>query len=364
MKRKRGQKVGVWAEAQALRGVPLPNVLADVARRCPQATLTLHSLVVGWGAGEGPSLHVSLASSHFRKARVPSDWCEQVEAAIPEEARESVDMWKGDISRTSLAALSPWVGVSVASLLLQAKAIVVVCGAGISTDSGIPDFRSDEGIFHKYTDLSSFPEPQCLFDEAWFRLDPLPLCSLLADMYFRVASASPNLCHRFLLDLHKRGKLKRVYTQNIDGLELRAGVPLPKVRQMHGSLSSFRCSVCRKPAPLPRVEEDLREKKVPKCGKCGEPVRPGIVLYGEPILPPASLPQDLKETDLLLVFGTSLRVKPAADFPHLVPWDCPTALLNADLAGKKGTFDSTMVGRFAETLVAIYEEMGWAVPEI
>ena len=188
----------------------------------------------------------------------------------------------------------------------KAKSIVFFGGAGVSTESGIPDFRSVDGLYNqKY----SYP-PETMLSADFFRAH--------TDEFFRFyfdkmiyTDAKPNAAHVKLAEWEQAGKLKAVVTQNIDGLHQKAGSKT--VYELHGSVHRNRCIRCGKRFSLDDV---LKQKpSVPRCG-CGGVIKPDVVLYGE------SLPQRTVEmaveaiaaADMLIVGGTSLAVYPAAGF--------------------------------------------------
>ena len=185
-------------------------------------------------------------------------------------------------------------------------------GAGLSTSSGIPDFRSPQsGMWTRGEprEVASFREfqkrPEVFF--AWFR----PLARLILD-------AAPNAAHHALADLERSGYLSSVTTQNIDLLHTRAGSRV--VYEVHGHIREATCMLCRRKFPgTPIMEELAAEGGVPYCSKCGGVLKPGVVLFEE-VVPPAVLLASQRAAcncDLMLVAGTSLEVYPVADLPAL-----------------------------------------------
>jgi len=181
--------------------------------------------------------------------------------------------------------------------------IVFFGGAGVSTESGIPDFRSVDGLYNqKY----KYP-PETILSHTFFERCPEEFYKFYRDKLI-VENAVPNACHKRLASLEKEGKLRGVITQNIDGLHQRAGSK--NVLELHGSLLRNYCSRCGKRYDVSFVTE---ASGVPKC-TCGGIVRPDVVLYEE------GLDQDtlarsvrlIRNADVLIVGGTSLVVYPAA----------------------------------------------------
>ena len=181
--------------------------------------------------------------------------------------------------------------------------IVFFGGAGVSTESGIPDFRSVDGLYNQQW---KYP-PETILSHSFFLRDPAE--------YYRfhraklvVEGVRPNRAHLRLAELEREGKLRAVITQNIDGLHQAAGSK--KVLELHGSILRAYCSRCRKPYPAEVIN---RGTDVPRCS-CGGVIRPDIVLYEE------ALDQDIlqqavsyiRRAEVLIVGGTSLSVYPAA----------------------------------------------------
>ena len=181
--------------------------------------------------------------------------------------------------------------------------IVFFGGAGVSTESGIPDFRSVDGL---YNQKWKYP-PETILSSSFFRRDP--------EEYYRfhreklvIDGVKPNRAHLALARLEQEGKLRAVLTQNIDGLHQAAGSK--NVLELHGSILRAYCAKCRKPFPAELMNHG---QEVPRCG-CGGVIRPDIVLYEEP------LDQDvltgainyIRNAEILIVGGTSLNVYPAA----------------------------------------------------
>lgn len=181
--------------------------------------------------------------------------------------------------------------------------IVFFGGAGVSTESGIPDFRSVDGL---YNQKWKYP-PETILSHTFFERYP--------EEYYRfhreklvIAGVKPNRAHLRLAELEREGKLRAVVTQNIDGLHQAAGSK--KVLELHGSILRAYCAKCRKPYPAERMNHG---EGVPRCS-CGGVIRPDIVLYEE------ALDQDvmaeavsyIRRAEVLIIGGTSLNVYPAA----------------------------------------------------
>ena len=181
--------------------------------------------------------------------------------------------------------------------------IVFFGGAGVSTESGIPDFRSTDGLYHQQW---AYP-PEVILSHTFYEANP--------EEFFRFyrakllcPQAKPNAAHKVLAELERRGKLKAVITQNIDGLHQAAGSR--EVLELHGSVHRNHCEKCGKFYGLDFI---LSTRGVPRCD-CGGIVKPDVVLYEES-LDQALLSRSLRyiaEADMLIIGGTSLNVYPAA----------------------------------------------------
>ncbi|HZT52919.1 MAG TPA: NAD-dependent deacylase, partial [Gaiellaceae bacterium] len=197
---------------------------------------------------------------------------------------------------------------------------------------GLPDFRSAAGIWKRY-------DPFEVAHERAFRRDPARVWEFYALRLEAVAAAEPNDGHRALAELERRGWVQAVVTQNVDGLHARAGSR--EVVEVHGSLREAECLACGARVPIAEVVPHL---PLPPCPGCGELLKPGVVLFGEP-LPAAAIEraQRLARTArLLLVVGSSLEVYPVAGLPGetlaaggalavvnrgRTPWDARAALV-------------------------------------
>lgn len=186
--------------------------------------------------------------------------------------------------------------------------IVFFGGAGVSTESGIPDFRSVDGL---YNQQYKYP-PETILSATFFERDPEEFYRFYHAKLVAPPDVQPNAAHRRLAELEKQGKLKAVITQNIDGLHQKAGSR--EVLELHGTTHRCYCARCRKPYPASFINDGTG---VPRCD-CGGVVRPDVVLYEE-ALDQAVLEKAVRyiaAADMLIVGGTSLVVYPAAGLIH------------------------------------------------
>ncbi|MBQ9882180.1 MAG: NAD-dependent protein deacylase [Synergistes sp.] len=190
----------------------------------------------------------------------------------------------------------------------ESNYIVFFGGAGVSTESGIPDFRSETGIYNTVKHFG-YPPEQILSHSFFMRHTDVFYQFCEETLYFD--NVEPNAAHKALAKMEQAGKLKAVVTQNIDGLHQAAGSKV--VYELHGSLERNYCMRCGKSFDIPYMRA---AKGVPKCDKCGGIVKPDVVLYEE------SLDGDvidgavraIAKADMLIIGGTSLNVYPAAGF--------------------------------------------------
>ncbi|GAE88582.1 NAD-dependent protein deacylase [Acetivibrio straminisolvens] len=192
-------------------------------------------------------------------------------------------------------------------MIEKSSSIVFFGGAGVSTESGIPDFRTDTGIYNQKSKYS-YP-PEVMLSHSFFMEHTAEFFEFYKDKMIYKHS-KPNAAHFALAELEKRGKLKAVITQNIDGLHQAAGSK--NVIELHGSVHRNNCMNCSESYDLEYVLNS--PKIVPQCRKCNGIVKPCVVLYEEPLdTDSINKAVDCIETaDMLIVGGTSLAVYPAA----------------------------------------------------
>ncbi len=194
--------------------------------------------------------------------------------------------------------------------IAECENIVFFGGAGVSTESGIPDFRSENGIFAAINEYGY--QPEVILSHSFFMEHP--------EIFFQYykknllyPDAKPNDCHKALAKLEEMGKLRSVITQNIDDLHQKAGSK--RVLELHGTLYKNYCMQCRKTFDLAYV---TKENGITRCENCGGIVRPDVVLYEEGLDENTiqNAVKDIAKADMLIVGGTSLNVYPAAGLLH------------------------------------------------
>ncbi|XP_057703558.1 NAD-dependent protein deacetylase sirtuin-1 [Corythoichthys intestinalis] len=221
----------------------------------------------------------------------------------------------------------------VVRLLHESKKILVLTGAGVSVSCGIPDFRSRDGIYARLAvDFPDLPDPQAMFDIEYFQRDPRPFFKFAKEIY--PGQFQPSPCHKFISMMDKQGKLLRNYTQNIDTLEQVAGVQ--RIIQCHGSFATASCLICKYKVDCEAIREDIFNQRVPHCPRCPDIplaiMKPDIVFFGEnlPEMFHRAMKQDKDEVDLLIVIGSSLKVRPVALIPNSIPHEVPQVLINRE----------------------------------
>jgi NAD-dependent deacetylase len=200
----------------------------------------------------------------------------------------------------------------LAKLIIESKKTVVFTGAGISTESGIPDFRGPGGIWSRYD-----PED---FTIQKFLSSPAARKTIwkISTESGLLTEAEPNLAHYAIAELYQLGKLDCVITQNIDNLHQKAGVPEDNVFELHGNTQWAVCLSCRRRFPMTEVLQKIKEGiEVPDCPDCHGILKPDAVLFGE-MLPEETLREATRRSqncELFIVIGSTLIVYPAAYMP-------------------------------------------------
>ncbi|GJJ70858.1 NAD+-dependent protein deacetylase sirtuin 2 [Entomortierella parvispora] len=217
----------------------------------------------------------------------------------------------------------------------QAKRIIVMTGAGISTAAGIKDFRSPgTGL---YDDLQKYnlPFPEAVFDLAFFKESPQPFYKLAKELY--PGRYRPTLTHYLLPLLAKKNLLLRSYTQNIDSLERIAGLGEDLLVEAHGSFALSKCVQCEMTSDPEWVKRHIFSSEIPYCKRCGGLVKPSITFFGEnvPLKFSKMAEHDFDDCDLLIVIGTSLKVEPFNKLIAKVSPRCPRLLINREKAGQE-----------------------------
>ena len=234
-------------------------------------------------------------------------------------------------------------------LIDSSENIVFFGGAGVSTESGIPDFRSKDGLYNQHDVRFDKYQPEYLLSHSCLVYEPKVYYEFHRQK-MDTRNIEPNNAHKYLAALEKTGKLKGIVTQNIDGLHQKAGSRV--VYEIHGSALRNYCMSCGKEYPEDYIFES--EEPIPKCS-CGGMIRPDITLYEE------GLPEDqvsgaieaLSKADMLIIGGTSLSVYPAASFINYFRGKSLVVINESDIAV-----------RGAENTLIIREKIGKVFTEL
>ncbi|WEW57972.1 Sir2 histone deacetylase Hst2 [Emydomyces testavorans] len=240
------------------------------------------------------------------------------------------------------------------------KKIAVMVGAGISTAAGIPDFRSpDTGLYANLGRLN-LPNPQSVFDIQYFRTNPRPFYALRREIM--IGNCKPTITHSFIKLLYDKGRLLKLFTQNIDCLERDAGVPAEMIVEAHGSFATQSCIECKTPYPSDLMKRALEANDVPLCPECMGFVKPDVVFFGEALPSSFFLNRTLPaEAELCIVMGTSLTVQPFASLPALCREGTPRLLINLTRVGGLGSRpdDVLLLGECDDGVLKLAEALGW-----
>ena len=239
--------------------------------------------------------------------------------------------------------------------LSGAERIVAFTGAGISTESGIPDFRSPGGTWSrvKPIEFQDFVSSKEMRREAWRRK---------VESEHTLGAAQPNRGHQALFALYQAGKLSSIITQNVDGLHQASGLPADRVIELHGNATYASCLSCQQRyEPEPLLVGFRETGEPPECERCGGIVKSATISFGQP-MPADAMRRAEEETvscDLFLVLGTSLVVYPAAGFP-LIAKRCRARLVivNREPTEQDGLADLVVHDEIGVTLGDAVEGLG------
>ena len=239
---------------------------------------------------------------------------------------------------------------SVARMIEAAGRVVALTGAGISVESGIPDFRSpDKGLWTRYD-----PMVYATFES--FVKDPSKFWKMAEELNPLLEGAEPNPAHEALAELERLGKCEAVITQNIDHLHQRAGST--DVLELHGTYRSGVCLQCGRKHSFDEIRENASAGTVPACNDCGGAVKPDVVLFGEPLNAPV-LHRAIElatACDLMLMIGSSLEVFPAASLPTYARRnDARLVFVNESCTAYDDIADVILMGRAGEIMPRVVE---------
>ena len=212
---------------------------------------------------------------------------------------------------------------NILKLFSTAQKIVVIIGAGASIG---PDFRSPGGLYSQIQNDGVLEDPCQVFDESYFRQDP-SIFWKYAHLIFPSLHPKHSSTHYLLAALAEQGRLLRLYTQNVDVLEI--GIPDEKLQCVHGSWRQSKCLACERTFTIEEIRPYVESQTVPVC-PCGGQIKPGIVFFGQDInINETIIDYDAHNADLLVVIGTSLRVAPVSYLPEIMD-TVPSILINRE----------------------------------
>jgi NAD-dependent deacetylase len=233
--------------------------------------------------------------------------------------------------------------------IADAEAVTALTGAGISTDSGIPDFRGPQGVWTKDPSIARLFSYQAYLEDpeirrrAWTNRRDHPAWR-----------ARPNAGHLALVALERTGRLRAVVTQNIDGLHQRAGSSAPRVIELHGSMYTVECLDCRHRTPMSEVLDRVETGEAdPACLECGGIQKSATISFGQPLREEvlAAAVRAAAECELLLAVGTSLMVQPAARLCEVARGHgARLVIVNADPTPYDGVAAAVLRGRIGDVL--------------
>jgi NAD-dependent deacetylase len=236
----------------------------------------------------------------------------------------------------------------LAARLREARCAVALTGAGVSTDSGIPDFRSaSSGLWEHH-------DPAQVASLAGFVREPRAFYEFWGERFAKLGEAEPNVTHLTLAALERAGHLAAVVTQNIDGLHGAAGSE--RVLEVHGSYRQARCLGCGEISSLEEVSARVRGGRLPIC-HCGGLVKPDVTLFGEDLPPSFAEAEALvRQADVLLVLGSSLEVHPVAGLvPEASSHGAFVALINREPSRYDGLADLVLHTELAPAMRELWK---------
>lgn len=238
------------------------------------------------------------------------------------------------------------------TMLQNSSNAVVFTGAGISTESGIPDFRSPGGLWTKYQpiEFQDFISSEEMRRESWRR-------KFATDKIIR--QARPNVGHLAIASLYKKGKVSYVITQNIDGLHQQTGMPDQAVIELHGNTTYASCLDCGKRFELAAIQKIFADnEKLPLCEQCNGIIKTATISFGQP-MPVKEMQEAEKQTlacDLFLAMGSSLVVYPAAGFPQLAKQNgAELVIINRDATGFDDIADLVLHDEIGQILSSVVD---------
>jgi len=237
------------------------------------------------------------------------------------------------------------------------KKVILLTGAGISVSAGIPDFRSPGTGLYANLQKYKLPEPEAVFDLKYFKKNPQPFYMLSKELFGK--KVKPVITHHFLKMLADEGMLKLNFTQNIDGLEVEAGVDPNYLVEAHGHSRTAHCIACKKEASIKLYFEHVDKQTIHKC-ECNGLIKPDIVFFGEDLpIRFFKKSREMDEADLVIVMGTSLMVFPFAELVDMVPKSVPLVYINRENTQIKRDNFLFLEGNIDMHVNSLIRDIGW-----
>jgi NAD-dependent protein deacetylase/lipoamidase len=251
----------------------------------------------------------------------------------------------------------------IADLIVHSRRIVVFVGAGVSTESGIPDFRSPGGVWDKY-------DPQDFYFQRFLASEGSreKYWQMATEMYESMKDAEPNQAHFAIAELERLGKLDCLITQNIDGLHFKAGNSPGKVLELHGTAMHVTCLNCHKRYDRDEIQSRIGAgDKAPRCDECKGPLKPATISFGQSM--PERETQEAFERsaacDLFIVIGSSLVVQPAAQMPLVAKQNgANLVIINRDETACDPMADYVVNAQAGPTMAAVLQGVRRAIAKI
>ena len=241
--------------------------------------------------------------------------------------------------------------------------ILFMVGAGISTSAGIPDFRSKTGLFKQLQDKYNLSSPEEFFEKKTFLENPQYFYEFTK--LFDLSKINSTISHKFMNFLVHKNIVKYIFTQNIDGLEIKAKIPEEKLIFAHGNFYKGHCAKCDKEIDINKINEGIQKDEIYYCPTCNGPCKPNVVFYGEG-LPKRFFEklEDSKDIDLIIIMGTSLKVQPFANIPYMTNPYADIIVFNMEKVGrflfdKLYKNDLFIEGKTDENIIKLLKSINW-----
>ncbi|MGH0052062.1 MAG: NAD-dependent protein deacylase [Sphaerochaetaceae bacterium] len=243
------------------------------------------------------------------------------------------------------------------AMIKGSRSMVVLTGAGISTLSGIPDFRSTNGVYAKRWNRYQVEE---ILSIGFFQTHPELFYQWAKEFWYKLDLYKPNVVHTSLATLERKGYIRGIFTQNIDMLHKKAGSK--KCYELHGSAEHHHCTNCNSYYSYETIAPIVLAGNVPRCTQCGAVIKPDITFYGENLdtLVLSKAYEMFSHSDLTLVLGSSLVVQPAANLPYYaLENNAPLVIVNAQKTGydRAAVVHFSDLRQFGEALASFAESL-------